>query len=135
MSAETLDGDRADRGELQTPGAAPPEEPVFTPPVDIHESDEGLTLEADLPGVLPETLDIEINDNVLRIIGRVAEHVPDGAEPVYEEYTSGSYVRSFILSDEIDREKITAALCDGVLRLVLPKAQRARPQRIEVRSQ
>jgi HSP20 family molecular chaperone IbpA len=54
---------------------------------------------------------------------------------VYEEYATGSYVRSFILSDEIDREKITAALNDGVLRLVLPKAERARPQRIEVRSQ
>lgn len=135
MSAETLNGDRVRGGELQASGAAALEQPVVTPPVDIHESDEGLTLEADLPGVLPETLEIEVNDNVLRIVGRVAPHVPEGAEPVYEEYTRGSYVRSFILSDEIDRDRITAALNDGVLRLVLPKAERVRPQRIEVRSQ
>jgi len=135
MTEKTLSANRVKNGDLLAPRTPALEGPVFTPRVDIHESDEGLTLEADLPGVPTDHLEIEIDDNVLRILGRVAETLPAGARPVYEEYTTGTFARSFILSDEIDRDRVTASLNDGVLRLVLPKAQRARPQRIEVQAE
>jgi HSP20 family molecular chaperone IbpA len=132
MSAKTLSTTPVRHGEEQSVRAVSHEGPVFTPRVDIHEGDQGLTLEADLPGVLPENLEIEIDDNVLRIVGRVVDHSPPGSRPVYEEYTTGTFARSFILSDEIDRDHVSAALSEGVLRLELPKAKRARPHRIQV---
>ncbi len=107
---------------------------AFTPPIDIHEGPEGLTLEADLPGATERNLRIQLEDNVLSLYARIESPVPEGARLVHEEYRLGDYHRSFILSDEVDREQITAELKNGVLRLSLPKAERARTRRIEVKS-
>ncbi len=105
---------------------------TYTPPIDIHEAPEGLTLEADLPGASERNLNIQLEDNVLNLYAKVDAPAPDGARPVHEEYRLGDYHRSFILSDEVDRERITAELNNGVLRLFLPKAERA--GRAELRS-
>jgi HSP20 family protein len=107
---------------------------AFTPPIDIHEGPEGLTLEADLPGATERNLRIQLEDNVLSLYAKIDSPVPEGARLVHEEYRLGDYHRSFILSDEVDREQITAELKNGVLRLSLPKAERARPRRIEIKS-
>jgi HSP20 family molecular chaperone IbpA len=130
-------------------GAESPDEPVFqqaehpnspdlqnasTPPIDIHEGPEGLTLEADLPGATERNLRIQLEDNVLSLYAKIDSPVPEGARLVHEEYRLGDYYRSFILSDEVDREQITAELKNGVLRLSLPKAERARTRRIEIKS-
>jgi len=107
---------------------------AFTPPIDIHEGPEGLTLEADLPGATERNLRIQLEDNVLSLYAKIDSPVPEGARLVHEEYRLGDYHRSFILSDEVDREQITAELKNGVLRLTLPKAERARTRRIEIKS-
>ena len=107
---------------------------AYTPPIDIHESPEGLTLEADLPGATESNLFIQLEDNVLSLHARIEPPAPEGARLLHEEYRVGDYYRSFILSDEVDRERITAELRNGVLRLILPKADRARARRIEIRS-
>ncbi len=107
---------------------------VFTPPIDIHEGPEGLTLEADLPGATESNLFIQLEDNVLSLHARIESPAPEGARLIHEEYPLGDYYRSFILSDEVDRDRITAELKNGVLRLVLPKADRARTRKIEIRS-
>ncbi len=107
---------------------------TFTPPIDIHEGPEGLTLEADLPGAKESNLQIELEDNVLTLHARIDSPAPEGARLVHEEYRLGDYRRSFILSDEVDRERITAEIQSGVLRLFLPKAERARTRRIEIKS-
>ena len=118
----------------------PPEPPaqterrLFTPPIDIYETDEGLVLHADLPGVSIESLELQVQDNKLTLFGRVQPVVPDGAQIRYQEYEVGDFLRSFILSEEVDHERVTAKLSNGVLRVVLPKAQRAEPRRIEVNS-
>jgi HSP20 family molecular chaperone IbpA len=104
------------------------------PPIDIHEAAEGLTLEADLPGASEQNLHVELEDNVLSLHAKINSPVPEGARLLHEEYRLGDYRRSFILSDEVDRERITAELKDGVLRLFLPKAERARTRRIEIKS-
>ena len=105
-----------------------------TPLIDIHEGPEGLVLEADLPGVTEEGITIQLEDNVLSLHARVTSPVPEGARVLHEEYRVRDFYRSFILSDEVERDKISAELKNGVLRLSLPKAERARTRRIEIRS-
>jgi HSP20 family molecular chaperone IbpA len=105
-----------------------------TPLIDIHEGPDGLILEADLPGVTEDRLNVHLEDNVLVLQARVASPFPEGARVLHEEYRVSDFYRSFILSDEVERSRISAELKHGVLRLVLPKAERARTRRIEIKS-
>jgi HSP20 family molecular chaperone IbpA len=114
--------------------AKPVERRVFTPPIDIYETDAGLVLCADLPGVSAETLDLQIQDNKLTLFGRVGALVPAGAQALHSEYEVGDFLRSFILSDEVDHERITARMNQGVLEVVLPKATQTEARRIPVKS-
>jgi HSP20 family molecular chaperone IbpA len=111
-----------------------PSAPVYTPPIDIHEGPEGLILEADLPGVAESQLTIQLEDNVLSLHAKVAAPAPEDARVLHEEYRPGDFYRSFILSDEVERSRIAAELKDGVLKLTLPKAERAKTHRIEIKS-
>jgi HSP20 family molecular chaperone IbpA len=112
----------------------PPPDSVFAPALDIHETPEGLVLEADLPGVGLDQLEVRVKDNVLHIYGKVSWPVPPDAKLLYEELRPGDFYRSFILSDEVDTERIEADFNQGVLRLTLPRAAKVRPRKIEVRS-
>ena len=105
---------------------------VFTPPIDIFEVEDGLALHADLPGVSLETLELEVQNNKLTLFGRVKPTDFENAHIVHQEYQVGDFLRSFILSDEVDHERITAKMNNGVLQVVLPKARKAEPRRIEV---
>ena len=107
---------------------------AYTPPIDIHDGPDGLILEADLPGATEQNLHVQLEDNVLSLHAKIDSPIPDGARLLHEEYRLGDYRRSFILSDEVDREGITAELKNGVLRLFLPKALRSRTRRIEIKS-
>jgi HSP20 family molecular chaperone IbpA len=107
--------------------------PTFTPLIDIHEGPEGLILEADLPGADEQDLRIQLEDNVLTLHAKVESPAPLEARLLHQEYLLGDYQRSFILGD-VDRDRITAELTNGVLRLFLPKAGRARTRRIEIKS-
>jgi HSP20 family protein len=107
---------------------------VFVPAVDIFETDAGITLLADMPGVISEDLKIDLRDNVLTLDGDVK--APEGADEadVLREYRTGKYYRQFTLSQVIDQAKIEAELKDGVLRLSLPKVEAATPRRIAVKN-
>jgi HSP20 family molecular chaperone IbpA len=118
----------------ETPTAAKPAAETVTPLIDIHETPDGLVLEADLPGASEKTLAVELEDNVLTITANVEQAAVAQARLLHEEFRPSVFHRSFILSDEVDRNRITAELKAGVLRLVLPKAERACTRRIEVRS-
>jgi HSP20 family protein len=107
---------------------------VYSPALDIRETAEGLVLEADLPGVAPENLRIQVENNVLQIYGKVSWPIPAGARLVHEEVPPADFYRSFILGDEVDTERIVADYHDGVLRLSLPRAPKALPRKIEVRT-
>ncbi len=108
--------------------------PTITPPIDIHDGPDGLTLVADLPGTNETNLTIQLEHNVLTLDARIDAPAPDGMRLVHQEYPVGDYHRSFILSDDVDRDRIAAELKDGVLKLFLPKADRARARRIEIKS-
>lgn len=107
---------------------------LFNPPIDIYETTDGLVLYADLPGVSADGLDLQVQDNRLALFGRVTRKPTEvnDAEVVHQEYKIGDYLRSFILSDEVDHDRITARLNNGVLRVELPRAKRTEPRRIEV---
>ncbi|MBM79706.1 MAG: heat-shock protein [Planctomycetaceae bacterium] len=112
----------------------PVERYVFTPPIDIYETEEGLGLHADLPGVSVESLELQVQDNKLTLFGRVNDVIPEGAKILHQEYEIGDYLRSFILSDEVDHERINAKLTNGVLEVALPRAPKSEPRRIQVKT-
>lgn len=114
--------------------AAAVERFVYQPAIDIYDTEEGLVLRADLPGVSSETLELQVQDNKLTLFGRVEAHAPEGATVVHQEYGVGDFLRSFILSDDVDHERITAKMNKGVLRVTLPSAERTAPRRIRVDS-
>ena len=107
---------------------------VWTPAIDIHEGPEGLILEADLPGVAESSLRIDLEHNVLNLQARIVRPLPDGARLLHEEAPATAFFRSFILTDDIQKDAIRAELKNGVLRLTLPRAERAKSRQIEVSS-
>jgi HSP20 family molecular chaperone IbpA len=106
------------------------QERYIQPPVDIYETAAGLMLIADLPGVAPGDLEVRLEDHILTIQGK-AKHAVD-AEPIYREFELANFFRQFELSEQVDQEKITAALNHGVLTLQLPRAEKAKPRQIPV---
>lgn len=103
----------------------------INPPVDIYESDEGLVLLADMPGVDKEGLKVSVENQILTIEGKVGEKRK--ADYWIQEFEPINYFRQFELSEEVDQNKITAELKHGVLKLTLPKAEKAKPKFIEVK--
>jgi HSP20 family protein len=108
---------------------------VFTPAADILETDQQITLLADMPGVATEDISIELREDVLTIAGEVKPWEKSDEQDVLIEFEIGKYYRQFALSDAVDQDKIDAKLEDGVLRLTLPKAQKAMPRQIAVKTE
>lgn len=106
---------------------------TFSPRVDILETDDELVLYGDLPGVTADALDIEFENGVLTIHGKV-DRRHEGVDFLYGEYGVGDFYRTFNVSEAIDSTKITAELKNGVLTVRLPKSDAVRPRRIKVKS-
>lgn len=104
----------------------------YIPPVDIFETKEALFIVADMPGVSGENVEIDLKDNQLTITGKVKSYYQEDEIPLYTEYGIGDYVRQFSLSSDINQEKISAEMKNGVLKLVLPKAEKAKARKITV---
>jgi HSP20 family molecular chaperone IbpA len=124
------------KAETPTVAAVPEQTrmgPVYSPAVDIFENDNSITLLADMPGVKASDLEIDLRENVLTLTARVAPPGTSKESNVLREYRPGTFFRQFTLSETIDQPKIDAQLKDGVLRLELPKVERARPRQITVR--
>ena len=109
-------------------------EPTLMPPVDIVEDANGITVTADLPGVDPDDLVIRVEGRSLTLEAPLRLGEADAVSFVYSEVRASRYRRSFELSGELDTGAIQADLRDGVLKLRLPKSERAKPRRIEVRA-
>jgi len=106
---------------------------VFSPAVDILETKNDLRLYADMPGVDQKSIHITIDHGVLMVQGNVDINPIEGYELEYQEYEIGDYQRSFTLTDTVDQDKISANYTNGVLELILPKAEEAKPRKIEVK--
>ena len=108
----------------------PLEEVFIRPAVDIFETEQGLTLVADLPGVDKDDLKIDLDQGLLTVQGNGKSQMR--GDSIRREFLHGSFYRQFRLSDEIDSENIAAEMKNGVLTLLLPKSEAARPRRIEI---
>lgn len=106
----------------------------FTPAVDIFESEMAITLLADMPGVKPNDISIDLKDNTLTILGNVESPKKNEEVNIFMEYRTGNYFRQFTLSEMIDQGKIEAGMKDGVLKLILPKVEKAAPRKITVKA-
>jgi HSP20 family molecular chaperone IbpA len=126
VAGRTVENAPASREETRS------QEKYITPPVDIFENSDGLVVKADLPGVAKEALEVRVDNNLLTIRGKAAHTAP--GQPVYREYTLANFFRQFELNDKVDQSKISAELKHGVLTLSLPKAEEAKPRKIEVRA-
>ena len=114
--------------EQTTPGL------VFTPAVDIFETEKSITLLADMPGVQADDLTIDLRDDTLTLSADIAHNGNSEEEEILVEYETGRYYRQFTLGELIDQANIDAKLNDGVLRLTLPKVEKATPKKIPVQT-
>lgn len=105
----------------------------YMPATDITETDETLTVVMEVPGVERDAIDVNIENDVLRVEARIDFSKYEGLEPLYTEYNVGHFSRAFTLSNKIDQQRIAANVEDGVLTLTLPKAKEAQPRRIEIK--
>jgi HSP20 family protein len=106
---------------------------VFLPNADIYETPNELKVVLEMPGIEKNNIEINIEDDVLRVEGRLDLSKYAGLQPLYTEYNVGHCARSFQLSSKIDQSKIAAEMKDGVLSLTLPKAEEAKPRTIRVK--
>jgi HSP20 family molecular chaperone IbpA len=119
--------------ELERPASGAQPAPLV-PPVDIVEDGDGILVIADLPGVAKEAISIGVEDDTLTIEGVVSLGEPAQMQPVYAEIGVARFRRSFVLGRDLDTSRIEAQMKNGVLRLRVPKLERAKPRRIEVRA-
>ena len=108
-------------------------EAAMLPPVDVIEDSGGITLYADLPGVPKDKLSLQVEDDALTIEGEVSLDIPEGMEATHAEVSRPRYRRVFTLSRELDTQRVNAEFNQGTLKLRIPKAEHAKPRRIEVK--
>lgn len=107
-------------------------EPALLPPVDVLEDSTGITLYADLPGVPKDKLHLRVEGDQLAIEADLGLSVPEGMTAGHAEVSLSRYRRTFTLSKELDADKVSAELSQGVLRVRIPKADHAQPRKITV---
>ena len=108
------------------------QEAALLPPVDVVEDSTGITLYADPPGVPRDKLDLRVEGDQLNIEAELALPMPQEMTPSHAEVSRARYRRAFTLSKELDAEKVSAELSQGVLRVRIPKAEHAQPRKISV---
>jgi HSP20 family molecular chaperone IbpA len=131
---ETKELQAKDKMEVTAPAEPTMPGRVFMPAVDIFESEKEITLLADMPGVKADNLNIDLRDDTLTLTGAVAPFEGPEEVDIQIEYEVGTYHRQFSLSEVINQGKIDAQLSDGVLRLNLPKVEKATPRQITVKA-
>jgi HSP20 family protein len=114
----------SDAGEFTREGI------YFSPAVDIFDTQKELIMLADMPGVNSDNVEIDLNEDILTILGKI--QVEDKGQTILTEYRMGNYFRTFRLTEVVDSSKITASMSDGVLKITLPKVEKAVPRKIQI---
>lgn len=104
-------------------------------PVDLYRVEDHYVLDANLPGVDPESIDIDVDGQVLTIRAERNASSVDGAKWLAQERPYGSYVRQFSLGDGVDLDKISASYENGVLSITIPVSEKTKPRKICIGSQ
>ncbi|MCL5271624.1 MAG: Hsp20/alpha crystallin family protein [bacterium] len=129
-TVEKVDRELAAKAAGQ-PSAIREETSYMIPPVDIFETEEGLTVVADMPGITRDHLTVRVDNGILTIEGKVDRRT--SGDNIYSEFALLDHFRQFQLSEQVDQEKIKAELKHGVLTVHLPKVEAARPRQITVK--
>ena len=124
--------DTVEKKELESAEEQTEPGKFYVPYTDIHETDGALVVTMEIPGVEKDAVDVQLENNVLSVEGRVDFDEYEDLEPVYTEYNVGHFRRSFKISSEIDQSKIAAGVENGVLTLNLPKAEEQKARKIAV---
>lgn len=119
--------------EVQHRGETTKPEKYFVPAVDIYETEEDVTVIAEMPGVTAAGVDVTLEDDVLTIRGMKEEEDQPQARVLLQEYEIGNYQRRFTVAETIDQNNIKASMNNGMLKVILPKAAPAKPRKIEVK--
>ncbi len=127
----TTDTSKCCGGDCSTVEEQVTSTPTYRPKFDWWVGDDGVVLKGDLPGVSPEQLELEYEDGTLSIRANVRDRLPETGV-LRREYGIGNFQRKFQVGHEIDASAITAHLDGGVLTLVLPLQEKAKPRRIDV---
>ena len=106
---------------------------IYRPLTDIVETDQGVSMMLEMPGVAPEDVEVTLEKRVLTVRGRGRNPQPENLRPAHLEYEPGDYERAFALSEDFDAERIEAVMRNGVLTLSLPRAAEAQPRTIRVK--
>ncbi|MDQ3808891.1 MAG: Hsp20/alpha crystallin family protein, partial [Chloroflexota bacterium] len=108
--------------------------PTWAPAVDVHEDNQQISLNVELPGIKPENVDISVENGVLTVRGEKREERKEGEEGRYHlvERSYGSFLRSFVLPQGVNEEQIAADFDNGLLRIRIPKAALPQPRRIQI---
>lgn len=130
MAANSIT-ERNEARNVQTREDTRSNEKYLRPAVNIIESEEGLTLTADIPGAAKETLDVNVEKGILTISAPVSHSLP--GHSAYTEFELGNYYRQFTIPESLDHEKAKAEFANGILTLRVPKAEFAKPKKIEVK--
>lgn len=134
MAAESKELKVKEKQELAGHAEQTKSGPVFTPAVDIFETEREIRLLADMPGVKPTDLSIDLKENILSLSGDISPFESADENDILIEYEIGKYFRQFTMPAVIDQSKIDAQIKDGVLRLSLPKLEKAVPRKITVKA-
>lgn len=134
MTEQTLEIQKQDVETATTIEKARPRR-RFIPRVDVFENDDAVFLTIDMPGVGENSVDLTLEKNILTIQGEIEDILPEAYQLTYREYRIGDYLRTFALSDEVNRDDIEALMKNGVLRVTLPKVEEAKARKIEVRAE
>jgi HSP20 family protein len=118
--------------EKETNNKTVPERPYVAPDVNIYENEQGFVVQAEMPGVTKEGLEITLEGSTLSFTGRRAEESVPG-QVLYRESRAPHYRRAFELDPAIDTDRISAEMQQGLLTLTLPKAERVKPRKIEIK--
>ena len=109
-------------------------ERAVSPPMDVYEDEDAVTVVCDLPGIQQKDIDITIGGGVLTVKGEKGREEPPGAAKMYRrEIWEGKFQRTISLPPTVDAGKVDATFTDGVLRIGLPKTEEAKPKKIELR--
>jgi len=106
---------------------------TLRPATDIVETSDGVSLYIDMPGVSKDSLSVDVDQNVLSVKGAINLHTPEGLSPTYMDVHSGAFERHFTLGEQLDSSAIEAQLDQGVLKLVIPRSEKHKPRKIEVK--
>jgi HSP20 family molecular chaperone IbpA len=130
MAANSLT-ERSDERNVQTREDTRSNDRYIRPAVTIIETEEGLVLTADIPGAVKESLDVNVEKGILTISAPAKQSLPGTS--VYREFELASYYRQFTIPETLDHEKAKAEYANGILTLRVPKAEVAKPRRVEVK--